>query len=146
MLLCWEYLGNWVFMLVANKADQNVFTQNEGAAANDRGHIYTVSFDAGPAVYAEISQATAAGDQIAVELLRPDGKVLKKHLVAPGKLVLDNYTFTYQGDGAGCRGKNHHHLLQSRPPRCVADEGDLACESNRKGDKVARKIRSRNEA
>jgi len=100
-----QYPGNWVFMLVANRAAQNVYTQNQGFEANNKGHVYTVSFDAGPAVYAAISQATAAADQIAVELLRPDGTVLKKHLVTPGKwsgrLRLQNHTFTYRGDGSG---------------------------------------------
>lgn len=100
-----QYPGNWVFMLVANKAGQNVFTQKKGIAANDKGHTYTVSFDAGPAVYAALSQATAARDEIAVELLRADGTVLKKHVVAPGKwqgkFVLENHTFAYQGDGSG---------------------------------------------
>ena len=100
-----QYPGNWVFMLVANKAGQNIFTQKEGIAANDKGHTYTVSFDAGPAVYAGLSQATAEGDEIAVELLRADGTVLKKHTVAPGKwrgkFMLENHTFAYQGDGSG---------------------------------------------
>jgi len=97
--------GNWALMLVANRAQQNIFTQKKGMPVNDKGHVYTVSLDAGPAVYAGLSQETAAGDQIAVELLRPDGTVLKKHVVTPGKwggkLVMENHTFTYQGDGTG---------------------------------------------
>jgi len=47
-----QYPGNWVLMLVANRAGQNVFTQKEAVAANDKEHVYTVSFDAGPGVYA----------------------------------------------------------------------------------------------
>jgi beta-fructofuranosidase len=100
-----QYPGNWALMLVANRPAQNVFTQKEGVPANDPGHAYAVSFDAGPAVYAGLSQETAEGDQVAVELLRPDGTVLKKHVVAPGKwtgkLALKNHTFTYEGDGSG---------------------------------------------
>ncbi len=97
--------GNWALMLVANRAEQNIFTQKKGMTVNDKGHVYTVSLDAGPAVYAGLGQETAAGDQIVVELLRPDSTVLKKHMVTPGewlgKLVLENHTFTYKGDGTG---------------------------------------------
>ncbi len=97
--------GNWTLMLVANRAEQNIFTQKKGMSVNDKGVVYTVSLDAGPAVYAGLGQETAAGDQIAVELLRPDSTVLKKHIVTPGKwlgkLVLKNHTFTYEGDGTG---------------------------------------------
>ena len=100
-----QYPGNWALMLVARRMEQNVFTQNDGMAVNDKGHVYTVSFDAGPAVYAHLSQATAADDQIAVELLRPDGTVLAKHVVTPGewrgKAAPANHAFTYEGDGTG---------------------------------------------
>ncbi|MCX6872933.1 MAG: glycoside hydrolase family 32 protein [Verrucomicrobia bacterium] len=100
-----QYPGNWALMLVANRAGQNVFTQIERVAANAKGHVYTVSLDAGAAVHAGLSQATAEGDQIAVDLLRSDGTVLKKHLVTPGKwsgrLALKNQTFSYEGDGSG---------------------------------------------
>ena len=97
--------GNWALMLVANRAKQNIFTQQKGMTVNDKGHVYAVSLDAGPAVYARLDQATAAGDQIAVELLRADGTVLKKHVVTPGrwlgKPAIENHTFTYEGDGTG---------------------------------------------
>ena len=97
--------GDWALMVVANKANQNVFTQKKGFAANDKGHTYTVAFDVGPAVYQALSQTTAANDQIAVELLRPDATVLKKHQVKPGKwerkTLFTNHTFSYEGDGSG---------------------------------------------
>jgi len=97
--------GDWAIMVVAGKANQNIFTQKKGFAANDKGHTYTVSFDAGPAVYQALSQTTAADDQIAVELLRADATVLKKHLVKPGKwegkTLFENHTFSYVGDGGG---------------------------------------------
>ena len=93
--------GNWALMVVARKADQNVFTLNKGFAANDKGHAYTVSFDVGPAVYQGLSQTTAAEDQLAVELLRGDATVLKKHLVKPGKwagktLFANSYLFLHR--------------------------------------------------
>ena len=100
-----QYPGNWALMLVANRPGQNLFTQAESVDANEADRTYTVSFDIGPGVYAALSQATATGDQIAVELLRPDGSTLAKQLVTPGpwvgKLTLSNHTFTYRGDGSG---------------------------------------------
>jgi hypothetical protein len=68
-----QYPGNWAFMLVANSPGQNIFTQDQGFEANDKGHVYTVSFDSGAGVYSGLSQATADGDQFAVALLRRDG-------------------------------------------------------------------------
>ncbi|MHC4503071.1 MAG: HzsA-related protein [Planctomycetota bacterium] len=97
--------GDWALMVVAGKAHQNVFTLDRGFAANEDGYTYTVAFDAGPAVYQALSQTTTAADQLAVELLRVDGTVLKKHLVKPGKwegkTSFTNHTFTYAGDGSG---------------------------------------------
>jgi len=78
---------------------------NKGFAANEKGPVYTVTFDTGPAVYQGISQTTAADDRLAVELLRVDGTVLKRHLVTPGKWegtsALKPHIFTYTGDGSG---------------------------------------------
>ena len=100
-----QYPGNWVFMLVANRTDQNIFTLESGFQANRKRHEYTVSFDTGAGVYSGISQATGEGDQFVVELLRADDTVLKKHVVTPGawpgKLLLKNQMFTYVGDGSG---------------------------------------------
>jgi hypothetical protein len=97
--------GDWALMVVAREAGDNVFTQKKGFAANDRGHAYTVAFDVSPAVYQALSQTTAAADQLALELLRADGSVLKKHRVAPGKwerkTVFTSHTFPYVGDGSG---------------------------------------------
>ncbi len=97
--------GDWALMVVARKANENIFTQTKGFAANDKGHTYTVAFEAGPAVYQGLSQTTAAKDQIAVELLRADATVLKKHLVTPGKwegkTLFTSHTFSYVGDGSG---------------------------------------------
>jgi hypothetical protein len=100
-----QFPRDWALMLVCNKADQNVFTQHQGFAANEKGHVYAVTFDTGPAVYQGLSQATLASDQFAIELLREDGTVLKRHPVTPGKWdglgVLKNQTLSYTGDGAG---------------------------------------------
>jgi len=98
-------VGDWALMVVARTAGQNIFTLNTGFAANDKGHVYTVAFDTSPAVYQALSQTTSAEDQLAVELLRADGTVLKKHLVKPGKWVKEtrftNHTFSYTGDDSG---------------------------------------------
>lgn len=100
-----QYPGNWALMLVANRPDQNVFTLAEGVLANETGQVYTVSFDAGPGVYAAESQATAEHDQLAVELLRPDDSVLTRHVVTSGKWLgktaFQNHLFHYEGDGSG---------------------------------------------
>lgn len=100
-----QYPGNWALMLVANRPEQNIFTQQKPIAANARGHVYTVSFDYGPAVYAGLSQETAEDDQIVVELLRSDGSTLTKQAVTPGKWKrrhrVTNHTFQYEGDGSG---------------------------------------------
>jgi beta-fructofuranosidase len=100
-----QYPGNWSLMIVANRAGQNIFTQERTIAANEKGRSYAVSFDISPAVYAGLSQATAEEDQVAIELLRSDDTVLCDHRVTPGKwkgkLDLVNQTFIYEGDGSG---------------------------------------------
>ena len=100
-----RFPGDWALMVVARQANENVFTQDKGFPANDSGHAYTIAFDVGPAVYQALSQATAAEHQLAVELLRTDTTVLKKHLVKSGKwggqTVFTNHTFSYVGDGSG---------------------------------------------
>ncbi len=97
--------GNWALMLVTSREGENIFVCKTGVEANKRGHTYTVSLDAGPAVYQALSQTTTAEDQIAVELLRADETVLKKHVVKPGKWEgrtrFTNHTFSYVGDGSG---------------------------------------------
>ncbi|MBT3381976.1 MAG: hypothetical protein HN742_25700 [Lentisphaerae bacterium] len=97
--------GDWALMVIAQTAGQNVFTLNKGVAANDRDHIYFVTFDTSPAVYEALSQTTAADDQLAVELIRPDGTVLASNAVKPGKwageTVFASHAFSYTGDGSG---------------------------------------------
>lgn len=97
--------GDWALMVVANRANQNIFTQDKGVAANDRGHRYTVTCELGPAVYQALSQTTQVDDQMAVELVRSDGTVLKRHVIRPGpwtgKSLFKNHMFSYVGDGSG---------------------------------------------
>ncbi len=97
--------GNWALQLVGSERGDNVLTQNAGFAANVKGKTYVVSFDAGPSVWAGGQQATKAGHQLSVELLRADNSVLAKSKVSPGawagKQVFSHQTFAYEGDGSG---------------------------------------------
>ncbi|NQT87840.1 hypothetical protein HQ560_13825, partial [bacterium] len=97
--------GDWALMVVARQAGDNVFTQEKGFAANEKGHAYAVAFEVGPAVYQGLSQVTTAKDQLAIELLRTDGTVLKRFVVTPGKWerkhALTNRISSYVGDGSG---------------------------------------------
>ena len=97
--------GNWALQLVGADGKDNVLTLNTGFAANVKGKTYTVSFDAGPSVWAGLQQATRADHLFSVELLRTDNTVLAKHNVSPGawtgKQVFSHRTFTYEGDGSG---------------------------------------------
>ena len=97
--------GNWALQLVGAAGRDNVLTLDTSFAANVKGKTYVVSFDAGPSVWAGRQQATRAGHQFSIELLRKDNTVLAKHNVSPeawsGKQVFSTRTFTYQGDGTG---------------------------------------------
>jgi len=97
--------GNWALQLVGAEGGDNVLTLNTGFAANVKGRTYTVSFDAGPSVWADGQQATRAGHRFSIELLREDHTVLAKHNVVveawAGRQVFSHRTFTYQGDGSG---------------------------------------------
>ena len=85
----------------------NVITQASGMAANASGLTYTVSFDAGPAVYQIGSQQTSAADGLLIEVLRGDNSVLASytHLPGawdhPGNTPLEAVSFQYTGDGTG---------------------------------------------
>ena len=95
----------WAIQILAADGRDNTLTLITGIAANGKGQRYTVSFEAGPTVYEDATQATHAEDRFAIELLRGDGSVLKKHVVAPGawtgKEVFTQHAFSYQGDGSG---------------------------------------------
>ena len=86
----------------------NVLTMSTGVAANTAGSSYTVSFDVGPSVWADSSQASISGDGLVVYVLRADGTVLysntQKSGAWDGTLNAQAMTarkFSYEGDGSG---------------------------------------------
>ena len=97
--------GNWALQLVGAAGNDNILTLDTGFAANVKGKTYTVSFDAGPSVWAGGQQATRADHRFSIELLRKENTVLAKHNVSPGawagEQTFSHRTFTYQGDGSG---------------------------------------------
>lgn len=77
-------------------------------AANETDQQYELSFRAGPSVWAGASQATAAGDGLRIDLLRPDGTVFRTWVHEPliwsgeaNAQVLQPVLFSYQGEGSG---------------------------------------------
>jgi len=97
--------GDWAVQALGSDRGDNILTLNAGFSANVKGKTYVVSFEAGPSVWAGRGQATEAGHQFSIELLRADDTVLAAQKVSPGawagKQVLSNRTFTYRGDGSG---------------------------------------------
>jgi len=97
--------GNWALQLFGTAGASNVLTQKTGFAANVRGKTYTVSFDVGPSVWAARGQATAANDQVVIELLRGDSTILVAKSITSGawtgEQTFVHRTFTYEGDGSG---------------------------------------------
>ena len=97
--------ADWALMLFSHQPNENVLTLDRPFAANEKGHVYTVSLDVGPAVYGLPVQTTQKGDQILVELVRPDGSVLERLTLDmrawDGSGYFTNKLLTYQGDGSG---------------------------------------------
>jgi hypothetical protein len=93
--------GNYGIMIFAD----NLITQQTAFSANTLGQTYYVSYDIGPTVYANPSQATQAGDALRVNLLRGDASILASSVVAPGAWAgVQTFTrayFSYVGDGTG---------------------------------------------
>jgi hypothetical protein len=93
--------GNYGIMIFAD----NLITQQTAFSANTLGQTYYVSYDIGPTVYANPSQATQAGDQLRVNLLRGNDSILASSVVAPGAWAgVQTFTrayFSYVGDGTG---------------------------------------------
>lgn len=86
----------------------NSITTTHPIQANTKGIDYLVSFQAGPSVWADPSQATQATDGLVVQILRTDGSVLAFHTVMPKAWTAkpDSQTFSaeafrYTGDGSG---------------------------------------------
>jgi len=63
--------GNYAIMIFGD----NLITQQTAFAANDSGKTYYASYDIGPTVYATPSEATQAGDQSRINLLRGDNSI-----------------------------------------------------------------------
>ena len=86
----------------------NSIRLQQGLAANEPGHLYTVDFQSAPSVWTNAAQATAASDGLQVDILRADGSVLCSHQHQPGPWSatpaaqqLQPASFTYRGDGSG---------------------------------------------
>ena len=97
----WGGAGDYAIMIFGD----NTLTQQTPFAANSSGQTYYVSYDIGPTVYADASQATQAGDTFVVNLLRNNNSVLTSNVVAPGAWTgTQTFTqayFSYVGDGSG---------------------------------------------
>ena len=91
---------NWAVMIFQD----NVITSGP-FAANASGQVYRIDFEASPAVYVIPQQATQAGDELLIEVLRGDDRVLASHKHSPGAwngtLQFAAGSFQYTGDGSG---------------------------------------------
>jgi WD40 repeat protein len=93
---------NWAVMIFQD----NVITSG-AIAANASGQVYRIDFEASPAVYAAThpQQATQAGDELLIEVLRGDDRVLASHKQSPGAWTgIPQFaagSFRYTGDGSG---------------------------------------------
>ena len=95
-------------MKVPGSSDANVLTLEKAVAANKKDTKYTLTFEAGPSVWAAAPQRTLAIDGLQIDLLRDDASVLVGFRHEPGpwsgtrdaqKLKAARYTYT--GDGSG---------------------------------------------
>ena len=93
--------GDYAVMIYGN----NIVTQKTGFAANDLNKTYYVSFDIGATVYSDAGQASQAGDNFRINLLRADNTLLRTVDVTPGAWTgTQTFTrsyFSYLGDGTG---------------------------------------------
>jgi hypothetical protein len=88
--------------------NDNYIIMNTGFAANTAGRTYTVSFDSGPSVWQEPTQASNATDGLIVDVMREDGTILYSSTQIAGAwngtTTAQNLTsrkFSYVGDGSG---------------------------------------------
>ena len=58
--------SDWALQLLASPDNNNIITQNNAFAANDKGVSYRVSFDVGPTVWADSGQTTVDSDRILI--------------------------------------------------------------------------------
>jgi hypothetical protein len=91
---------NWAVMIF-----QDSVITSDAFAANASGQVYRIEFEASPAVYAKPEQATQAGDELLIEVLRGDDRVLASRNHSPGAwtgaLKFAAGSFQYTGDGSG---------------------------------------------
>ena len=88
--------------------DANRLMMVEAVQANNSNMEYTITFDAGPSVWANASQATAASDGIRIDLIRSDNTIYKSFSHKPGVWTGDKdaqalkpVSVSYVGDGTG---------------------------------------------
>ena len=88
--------------------NDNYIILNTGFAANTAGRTYTVSFDSGPSVWQEPTQASNATDGLIVDVMRENGTILYSSLHISGAWngtataqTLSSRQFSYVGDGTG---------------------------------------------
>lgn len=97
--------GDWSLMIFADSPGDNVLTLKEAFDANEEGKEYVICVDVGPGTYADFSQATIAGDEVLLELLRKDDSVLASFTVSPRpwdtNVAYEPTQFEYRGDGKG---------------------------------------------
>ncbi|MCH2125527.1 MAG: PSD1 and planctomycete cytochrome C domain-containing protein [Pirellulaceae bacterium] len=86
----------------------NQLTLKEGLDANTANQFYEISFEAGPSVWADRSQATSENDGLVFEILRSNETVLHRYEYTPQPWSgqsqaqsLEPAMFKYKGDGTG---------------------------------------------
>src|SRR5262249_61504107 len=84
---------------------QDIVITSGAFAATAAGQVYRIDVEASPAVYENPQQATQAGDELLIEVLRGDDRVLASHKHLPGAwtgtLQFAAGSFLYTGDGSG---------------------------------------------
>ena len=93
---------------IPGSTNVNVLVLSHGIAANAKDHVYEVKFEVAPSVWADVQQATTAGDGLQIDVLRGDGSVLAGHQHQPGLWdgtkeapTMKPAGFSYVGDGSG---------------------------------------------
>lgn len=88
--------------------NDNYILLNAGFAANVAGRTYTVSFDSGPSVWQDTSQASNESDGLIVDVFRENGTILYSSTHVSGAWnatataqTLTSRQFSYVGDGTG---------------------------------------------
>ncbi len=108
ILYCCKRLStdtDWALQVLASPDGDNIITQTGSFAGNEKDASYKVSFDVGPTVWANATQATSDGDRILIELVSLSGKVIASGRAGParwsGKQRFTPGQFVYKGNGEG---------------------------------------------